>query len=126
MSTDVLYSSYEAFADARRERRRMSREAMGKFLASVGPEPARRVNAVIGEHLADVTNAYGGTARQPAPIIKARGHGYALGSLSVAREAFCKATGLSAATGGAILTNPAMPVQGSCDHLRIECAGFEL
>ena len=97
MSTDVLYSSYEAFADARRERRRMSREAMGKFLASVGPEPARRVNAVIGEHLADVTNAYGGTARQPAPIIKARGHGYALGSLSVAREAFCKATGLSAA-----------------------------
>ena len=49
---------------------------------------------MIGERIADVPNAYGGTTRKAELIRVDRAHGFSLGSLSAARAGFETATGL--------------------------------
>ena len=62
----------------------------------MGATPAKPRNAVVGEHTADVTvNQYGDTKRMAALIKQDRAHGYHLGSLGQARDAFCDTTKLT-------------------------------
>jgi hypothetical protein len=71
-TTTVLYDAYLEHEKQRQERRPKSREALGKFLRSVGAVPAKS-----------------GPKGSQRP-------GYRLGKLAYARIAFCDATGLAA------------------------------
>ena len=92
---DVLYSSYAEFAKSRHERHPLSREWFGQFINKMGGAPTRPRDEVIGEHLADVPNSYGGTTRKAELVRHPRPHAYALGSLTKARAAFDDATRLT-------------------------------
>ena len=70
------------------------RESLGKFMVRMGAKPSRPRNTVIGERIADVPNAYGGTTRKAELIRVDRTHGFSLGSLAAARAGFETATGL--------------------------------
>ena len=95
VTTDLLFASYEAFAKARGERRIISREALGVFLTGLKAKPGRWRGGIVGEHLTDTDNAYGGTTRKAAAIRQQeRATGYHFGSLAQARADFLKSTGL--------------------------------
>ena len=95
VTMDVLYSSYAEFAKSRHERHPLSREWFGQFINKMGGAPTRPRDEVIGEHLADVPNSYGGTTRKAELVRHPRPHAYALGSLTKARAAFDDATRLT-------------------------------
>jgi hypothetical protein len=95
VTTEVLFASYGEYAKARHERHPMAREAFGRFMVSMGGAYTQPRNAVVGEHLADVTNRYGGTTRKAELVKKARATGYKLGTLQIARGTFTKKTGLA-------------------------------
>ena len=95
VTMDVLYSSYAEFAKSRHERHPLSREWFGQFINKMGGAPTRPRDEVIGEHLADVPNSYGGTTPKAELVRHPRPHAYALGSLTKARAAFDDATRLT-------------------------------
>jgi hypothetical protein len=77
-------SSYQQFAEERRERRTLAREAFGKFLTDVCIEGGKRLsNAPIGEGRLGIERA-------------SRPYGYLLGDLDEARAKFLAATKLKA------------------------------
>jgi uncharacterized protein DUF5906 len=95
VSTEVLFASYESYARERHERHPMSREAFGSFMRDIaGAKWKRLSNAVTGEHLADVDNIHGGTARKSQLIKQKRPPGFELGALNDAQAAFDRLTGL--------------------------------
>jgi hypothetical protein len=94
LSTELLFASYSEFADKRRERHPMSREAMGKFIVRMGCKPRRLYNKAVGEHLADIVDIDDRRRRVAKVIEHQRPPGYSLGDLDKARDAFTKATGL--------------------------------
>jgi hypothetical protein len=95
VTTEVLFASYIAFAEGRRERRPMSRETFGKFMVEKARACARRLsNAPIGEHIGEVENPFGGVSRSAQLVMKPRPTGYHFGGLAQAREAFETATKL--------------------------------
>ena len=99
-TTEVLYASYSEFAKAQNERHPMAREAFGRFMVSMGGKASKPRNAVVGEHITDVvTNQYGDTARKAVVVRKERSHGYSLGDLKAARDAFTDATKLPRGVG---------------------------
>lgn len=95
ISTELLSSSYIEFAQARGERRLLSREGLGRFFATLKAEARRWRNGVVGEHVADVDNLHGGTSRKAALVRQDRVHGYTFGSLDQARADFTGQTGLA-------------------------------
>ena len=96
MTTEVLFTSYEAYARDRRERHPMHRETFGKFMREFAGAKAKRLtDGVIGERVAHVKNLRGTTSRDTELTKKPRAQGYSVGELAVAREAFMTATGLS-------------------------------
>jgi hypothetical protein len=103
ISTELLFASYLEFAKGRGERRLLSRESLGRFFAELKAEPTRWRNGVVGEHIADVDNACGGTSRKAALVRKERTTGYAVGPLERARADFTARTGLEVTwDGGAV------------------------
>jgi hypothetical protein len=96
VTTEVLFASYSEFAKSRNERRQMAREAFGQFMVKIGGKYTQPRNAVVGEHITDVTiNPYGDTTRKAALIEKKRATGYSIGTLQQARDAFQDATKLT-------------------------------
>jgi hypothetical protein len=71
VTTEVLFASYSEFAKSRNERRQMAREAFGQFMVKIGGKYTQPRNAVVGEHITDVTiNPYGDTTRyRPATLV---------------------------------------------------------
>jgi hypothetical protein len=59
---------------------------------------AKPRNAVIGEHRTDVDTGFGTTRLRAELLRKDRAHGYVLGPLKNAREAFAKETKLTTLT----------------------------
>jgi hypothetical protein len=97
-TTEVLFASYSEFAKAKGERHPIAREAFGKFMVTMGASPSRYRNGVVGEHVTDVSvNTYGDTKRMAALIKKEQVHGYKLGTLRGARDAFADTTKLTVA-----------------------------
>jgi hypothetical protein len=94
VATDLLYLSYSDYAGKHRDRHPLSREDFGKKVVSFGAKPARLRNMVVGEHMTDVKNDFGGTNRKAALIRHPRPTGYHLGSLEEARKEFVATTGL--------------------------------
>jgi hypothetical protein len=94
VSTEVVYASYLAFAKGR-ERQIMSREDLGSFMREMGCKSTRPQKGVIGEHIAEVENKFGGTKRTAELVRKDRPPSYRLGSLEAARTAFEAATRLT-------------------------------
>jgi hypothetical protein len=94
IATEVLFTSYIDYAHKQRERHLLSREHFGKKMVSFGARPTRRRDMVIGEHIADVENQYGGTARKAVLIRHPRPPAYRLGSLAEARKGFVATTTL--------------------------------
>ncbi len=94
MATDILFDAYCAFARVRGERHPMGREAFGKFMATMGAQGTRMRGAVVGEAITDVADEWGSIKRKANLIKLNRAHGYKLSSLSAAREAFERKTGL--------------------------------
>jgi hypothetical protein len=97
VTTEILFDSYSEFAAKRGERRPLSREYLGRFMLKQGCHASRPYNVAEGEHLTEEIDNYGGRRRVPKPIIKARSHGYAVGTLELARIAFCQTTSLTIA-----------------------------
>lgn len=95
VTMELLFASYSDFAKARGVRRPLSREALGKFLLSIGAQPGRWRNGVVGEHIADEKNGYGDTVRKSKPVKQDRATGYHIDDLDEARTAFLAVTGLS-------------------------------
>ena len=96
VSTEILFASYSDFAERLRERHPLSREALGRFMRRVGAKPKRlATNSIVGEHLADIANGFGGTTRKAEPVKHPRPPGYHLGTLDDARAAFLEATRLN-------------------------------
>jgi hypothetical protein len=92
LSTEILFDAYVDFAKSRNDRYPMARVSFGKFLSDMGCQP-RRVSGsdVIGEH--QVRSDYDGLLRAEL-IKKDRPHGYRLGALDQARQAFESLTGI--------------------------------
>jgi hypothetical protein len=87
-STEILYESYIRFAKGRGERRPLSRESLGRFLATIRAKPSRpRGMQVVGEHL--------NSDRVPSLHTQKQPRGYSLGTLEQARQAFGEATRLT-------------------------------
>ena len=95
VSTELLFASYTAFAEARRERHPLSREYFGRFMRHIEARPKRLNEAPIGEHIKDVPTTFG-TSRQAAVVMHPRPTGFLLEELDVARQQFLTATGLKA------------------------------
>jgi len=95
VSTELLFASYTEFAERRRERHQLSRESLGRFMRKVGAKPKRLVDAVVGEHLTDVANPFGGTSRKAASFHQPRPPGYHVGDMDLARTDFVTVTGLA-------------------------------
>jgi hypothetical protein len=95
VATELLFASYQEFSDKRRERHPLGREAFGKFLVTLGHAPSRPRNLTVGEHIADVPNAFGSATRAAEQIIHPRPFAYRLGTLADARAAFADVTGLA-------------------------------
>jgi hypothetical protein len=94
VATELLYASYQEFADKRRERHPLSREDFGRLMVSLGHTPTRPRNLTTGEHITDVPNAYGATTRTATRIVHPRPPAYRLGTLDQARAAFTTLTRL--------------------------------
>jgi hypothetical protein len=96
VATEILFASYQAFSKEHRDRHPMSRETFGRFMTNTVKAEARRLSdAVVGEHLADVPNVFGGTTRKAEVVKAARPPGYHLGALGGCRTAFSTETGLT-------------------------------
>jgi Family of unknown function (DUF5906) len=95
VSTELLFASYSAFSEKRRDRHPMSRETFGRFMTNTVKAQSRRLrDAVVGERLADVETGYGGTTRKAEAVRAARPTGYHLGLLGSCRTNFATETGL--------------------------------
>lgn len=95
VSTQLLYRSYQAFAQDRHERRPMYEGQFGKFIKSLRAQPCRKRHAVVGEEVKDCDTGYGGTTRKASLITpEAPMPSYQFGDLATARAAFCEVTGL--------------------------------
>jgi hypothetical protein len=94
VATEVLFESYTDYAQKQRDRHPLSREHFGKKMVSFGAKPTRPRDMVVGEHMADVENPYGGTSRKAELIRHPRPSAYHLGSLEQARMVFVVITGL--------------------------------
>lgn len=94
MSTEVLYDAYLTFARSRGDRYPMAREEFGKFMVRMGARASRPRNIVVGEHVTDTQNSFGGTSRSTKLIIEDRAYGYRLGEMIEARANFVAATRL--------------------------------
>ena len=94
VATAVLYDSYTDFAKERRERHPLGRETFGRFMVTLGNKPRRASNLVVGEHITDVANAFGGTNRKAETILQPRPPAYHLGTLDEARATFSTTIGL--------------------------------
>jgi phage/plasmid-associated DNA primase len=94
VTTELLYSSYLAYANMRREHHPLIRELFGKSMIRMGAKPQRQTGALVGEHMVDVISGQGG--RVAEPIVRAQlAHGYHFGTLDQAREAFTASTDLA-------------------------------
>jgi hypothetical protein len=91
-ATELLFQSYLDHAKHRRERRPVSREDLGKFMRKMKATPTKR-DMLVGEHMADIPNGFGGTSRK-AEVIRRHKNGYHLGALADARAEFEGVTGL--------------------------------
>jgi hypothetical protein len=95
VATEILFISYEDYAKGRHERHPMSRETFGRFMReTTGGKSTRPAKVVTGEHMTDVANSFGGTSRKAAVVEQERATAYHLGDINIAREAFCRKTGL--------------------------------
>jgi hypothetical protein len=94
ISTELLFASYLEFAKSHGERRPLSREGLGRFLAGLGATPIRWRSGVVGEHMADVPTPYGST-RKAELVRQERTCGYHVGHLDKARAEFSNKTGVS-------------------------------
>jgi hypothetical protein len=81
VTTELLFVSYGAFAKERGERRPRTREDLGRFLKGIGARPARLREAMVGEHITDVSGMYGST-RKAATRTDPRPPGYHLACIS--------------------------------------------
>ena len=88
LSTELLYESY--LQGATKVYEPLGRERFGRVLARMGAMAHRGRNMVVGEHR---VQRDGGWVTEPVTL--GRAHGFNLGGLSVARDAFCTSTGLS-------------------------------
>ena len=95
ISMELLFASYTEFAKAKSERRVLSRELLGKFFAGLGAAPKRWRNGVVGEHILEEQNMYGGVTRKAKLVTTDRTTGYVVSALSRARADFLQHTGLS-------------------------------
>jgi hypothetical protein len=93
VSTELLYASYMEFASSARVQHPISRETLGRFLKKMGCEPRRLAKDAVGEHIVDEPNLYGSSHRIAKVIYGDRPHGYSIGELEIAREAFDRAIG---------------------------------
>jgi Family of unknown function (DUF5906) len=91
MSTEVLYASYTEFAQQRRERHPLDREAFGRLMTEMKCRHCRARNLIIGERIED----HPCSGRQ-ANVVRRKGpsYGYRLGTLDLARAGFIAATNL--------------------------------
>ncbi len=80
VTTELLFASYTAFVEKRGERRPLTREDLGRFLKGTGARQVRLRDAVVGEHITDVSSMYG-TTRKAATVTHPRPPGYHLGPL---------------------------------------------
>jgi hypothetical protein len=97
ISTELLYASYLEFANEKHERRPLSREGLGVFMAKVRAKPTRRRSLIVGERLAQDVPPYSDrSVRRPEVMVASkRSHGYILGDLNeAARPGFLVATRL--------------------------------
>lgn len=97
ISTELLFASYTEFAKSRNERRALSREWLGRFFTEMDCEARRWRNGVVGEHITDVGDKWGGFVRKAEPVKQERTTGYKMGTLDEARARFTYRTGLSIA-----------------------------
>jgi hypothetical protein len=90
LPTEVLYASYLAFAERRRERHPLSREFLGRWIREQGGAQKNRPQGrhAVGEHMVDAT-----TRRVAELLMCDRPRGYHLGSLEAARNAFADTVG---------------------------------
>lgn len=98
VSTELLFASYSAFAEKRHERRPLTREELGKFLngEKVRAKPCRPTRGIVGEHITDAANPFGGTTRKAEPIYHpGKPPSYKLGTLAGTRASFTHATKLA-------------------------------
>jgi hypothetical protein len=89
VSTELLFASYEAYAQKHRHRRPLHRNTFGVFLLKMGGKPSRR-HWIIGEHMVDKVDVVG----RGAALIYGRRPGYTFGELDEARAEFNKRTKL--------------------------------
>jgi hypothetical protein len=68
---------------------------MGRFLSGFRYKPTRLTNAAVGEHQIDELNGFNHRERAAKVLLKLRPHGYSLGTLEMARNAFAEETKLS-------------------------------
>jgi hypothetical protein len=95
VTTELLYNSYLAYADARREHHPLSRELFGRWLRELNAKSEHRRNQIVGEHLIDETDINGHVHRVARPVVREQQtNGYHFGTLQQTREAFTKTTGL--------------------------------
>lgn len=71
-----------------------SRELLGRWLHTMSCKPTQRSELVVGEHVGEVLTPEGHTRRTPELVRRDRTHGYRLGSLDAAWQAFSHVTGL--------------------------------
>lgn len=95
VTTELLFTSYVEFAKTRSERRLLARETLGRFMVSMGCRLVQWRNGIVGEHLTDEKNIYGGTSRKAKTVHQDRARGYLVGGIGSARDAFVSATGLA-------------------------------
>jgi hypothetical protein len=107
VSTELLFASYTDFANARRERRQLTREGLGRFVTSMRGEATRIRNAIVGEHLTEEANLHGGISRKAKPVRQDRACGYDVGSIETARQGFSAVTGLQVDWDGGAATEDA-------------------
>jgi hypothetical protein len=97
VTTELLYSSYLAYAQQRYDRHPLTRELFGKSLREGGAKPESRRSQTVGEHMVDAATASGRNSRVAKPVIRAQQtQGYHFGTLQQTRSAFIDTTGLYA------------------------------
>ena len=106
--TAVLYASYIRYCQDHHDRYPQSRELFGKWMKSTGVNPGQMRNQATGEHMVDAVTTDGRTSRIAKLIRPAAPHGYTIGTLDEARQAFVKFSGLDIEWE---LTNPCHPRQ---------------
>jgi hypothetical protein len=96
IAMELAHESYAIFAKERGERRAISREDLGNFLAAMKAEKIQPRNVPLGESMQDVDNFSGGSNRRAVVVRSKNGRtAYAVGKLSVARAAFTQHCGFN-------------------------------